>query len=316
MLKTPVLFLIFNRPEYTKKVFEQIRSAQPIQLFIAADGPRYPIKNDYNLCQQARSIAQKIDWPCEVKTLFRNHNLGCGRGVSDAISWFFEHVESGIILEDDCLASDDFFQFCTLGLEQFKHDTSVMMLTGTNYHFGYYQYLEGFYRSKFYAIWGWATWRRAWLLYSYNISDWQIFTSRKDLNDFFGNKLIAERYAKFFDDIKNGSIDTWDGQWVLACVKNQGLSISLTTNMIANIGHIGSHSNGTVSPFHSMPYQKNNIEKSLKKELSVRKSIQLDMDIYKKIGFLYKDPMYKIWGRSLKNKFPILKKIYEFIKNH
>ena len=39
-MKSAVLFLIFKRPDTTRRVFERIREAQPPRLYIAADGPR------------------------------------------------------------------------------------------------------------------------------------------------------------------------------------------------------------------------------------------------------------------------------------
>ena len=111
-LDTPVLFLIFNRPDVTEKVFSQIKKATPKQLFIAADGPRAANAEDQVECAKTRQLVlDMIDWECEVKTLFREENLGCGLAVSQAITWFFEHVEMGIILEDDCYPDLSFFRF-------------------------------------------------------------------------------------------------------------------------------------------------------------------------------------------------------------
>lgn len=110
MFTTPVLFIIFNRPEATRKVFNAIRNVKPKQLFIAADAPRLN-KEEALLCKRTRKIALEVDWECEV-TLFRDENLGYGLAVSEAINCFFDQVEEGIILEDDCLPDLSFFPFC------------------------------------------------------------------------------------------------------------------------------------------------------------------------------------------------------------
>src|SRR5665647_2682566 len=107
MFKTPILFIIFNRLDTTKQVFAQIKNAQPAQLFIAADGPRTDREGEKEKCEEVRQwVLDQIDWNCDVKTLFRNENLGCGRGPATAIDWFFENVDMGIILEDDCLPNN------------------------------------------------------------------------------------------------------------------------------------------------------------------------------------------------------------------
>src|SRR5687767_10048535 len=88
---TAVLFIIFNRPETTRQVFNAIRNARPKRLYIAADGPRENVPGDVEKCEEAKLIATAVDWDCEVRTLFREENLGCGQGPCSAITWFFEH---------------------------------------------------------------------------------------------------------------------------------------------------------------------------------------------------------------------------------
>ena len=121
-LNTPILFIVFNRPDVTAKVFESIKKARPSRLYVAADGPRQGRIDDIEQIAKVRKIATAINWPCEVKTLFRKKNLGCKYGCSTAISWFFEHEEQGIILEDDCLPHHDFFYFCETLLNYYKKD--------------------------------------------------------------------------------------------------------------------------------------------------------------------------------------------------
>ena len=130
-MKTPILFLIYNRPEYIKKVFESIKQARPERLFISADGPKSDDEKDFKLCEEARD-ACVVDWPCEIKTLFRDKNLGCRLGISGGINWFFEHVEEGIILEDDCLPNESFFNFCENLLLKYRNENKVMMISGSN----------------------------------------------------------------------------------------------------------------------------------------------------------------------------------------
>ena len=53
-LQTPLLFLVFNRLDTTKKVFEEIRKAKPKQLFIASDGPRKTKEDEEKVVEQIR----------------------------------------------------------------------------------------------------------------------------------------------------------------------------------------------------------------------------------------------------------------------
>lgn len=129
----PILFIIFNRIETSIESFKQIRLFQPQKLYIASDGPRDEKKGEDLLVTQTREqILSLIDWECEVNTLFQDYNLGCGKGVFTAIEWFFSNVEYGIILEDDCIAQQSFFQYAYEMLIRYRTDERIGMIAGTN----------------------------------------------------------------------------------------------------------------------------------------------------------------------------------------
>ena len=130
MMKSAVLFVVFNRPDTTARVFETIRTAKPPRLYVAADGPRAGRAGEAVLCAKVRQLAMKVDWPCKLYTLFQDTNLGCKIGVSSAINWFFEHEEEGIVLEDDILAQPSFFEYCDEMLDRYRDDTKVSMISG------------------------------------------------------------------------------------------------------------------------------------------------------------------------------------------
>lgn len=295
----PILFIVFNRPENTKQVFEVIKKVRPQRLFIAADGPRFPLKEEFTLCEQTRAIVDEIDWECEVQTLFQDTNLGCGQGVSSAIDWFFSHVEEGIILEDDCVPSLQFFDFCTLMLATYRNDKSAMMIAGTSNLFGKYDY-TGHYFSKYYSIWGWATWRRAWQLYDFSMQDWRSRVSEKELAHFFNNKKIVQKWAHVFDSVKQKKIDTWDAQWTFTCIKNKGFSVCSPYNMISNIGLYGVHANGKKSIFHEMLMQQFDIKKAVGNKLSQQLAAGLDIETYRVNNFFYHDPLWRQACRRIK----------------
>jgi hypothetical protein len=250
---TPILFIVFNRPDTTLKVFECIRKVRPKKLFIACDGPRYPIKNEYALCQQVQAIANAVDWPCEVKTLFRTTNLGCGRGVSAAISWFFEQVEEGVVLEDDCVPSDDFFVFAAAMLELYRLDSSVMSVCGSTLLGKQYAHVPGHYVGNSNGVWGWASWRRAWALYDYEMHRIHEPAALERMRVFFGNDIAFTAVEKMFQLFIDRKMDTWDIQWYFAHLINQAHAICPFQNMISNIGHEGAHDTG-VSRLHNREY--------------------------------------------------------------
>ena len=251
MINTPILFLIFNRPDTTKKVFNAIKKATPAKLYIASDGPREAKENEFKLCQESRSIINEIDWNCEVKILFRDKNLGCKIAVSSAIDWFFQHENEGIILEDDVLPCNDFFHFCESMLIKYRNDNRVVMVTGNNLLGGNVASNE-YYYSNFYSIWGWATWKRSWDTYDVNIINWPDPFIKNYLNHSFSKKL-SRYYETSFNLIKDNKIDTWDHQWTYNCIINSGFCITPRANLVTNIGVIGAHS-PKLSENHFIPF--------------------------------------------------------------
>lgn len=238
-LKVPVLLVVFNRPETTKLVFEAIRKAKPPRLYVAADGPRPHVPTDRDRCAETRKIVEGVDWDCEVKTLFRETNLNCGVAPSSAFTWFFENETEGIILEDDCLPSQSFFWYCQELLERYRDDTRVMHIGGNNFLNGWLKDEDySYYFSRSGHIWGWATWRRAWQKFDFNISLYNKLRERRQFDGYFLN-FMERRYrlGKFDETVnRHGRADWWDYQWDFARYVNSGLAIVPEVNLVKNIG--------------------------------------------------------------------------------
>ena len=235
-LKTAILFIVFNRPETTIKVFEKIRQAKPLRLYVACDGPREGYKSEKEKVNKVREILTKLDWPCEVKTLFRDKNLGCKKGVSSAISWFFEYEEQGIILEDDCVPHLDFFPFCENLLDRYASDERVSIITGNNFQNGKWRGDASYYFSKYNHIWGWATWRRSWLNYDGDVKFWPEWSKSKAWFDHMPDKVERGYWQNIFELVQKEQIDTWDYPWTASIWYKDGLTVTPNVNLVSNIG--------------------------------------------------------------------------------
>lgn len=237
LLECPILFIVFNRPIVAEKVFLEIKNVKPRKLYIASDGPRTNNVTDVENIKRVREIVSAVDWPCEVRALFRESNLGCKYAVSEAISWFFSCEESGIILEDDCVPHRDFFFFCQELLEQYRDNGEIQAITGQNFQEGKLRGDGSYYFSIFNHIWGWASWRRAWNNYDPEIEFWpELKASRYWSNFCLDRPGFKEYWEKIFDKVYAGEIDTWDYQWMAHVWKNGGITITPNVNMISNIG--------------------------------------------------------------------------------
>ena len=171
-MDTPIALFIFNRPDTTQKVFSAIRDSKPTKLLIVADGPRPERPEEEEICTATRAIVNQVDWPCEVLTNFADHNLGCKARISSGLNWVFETVEEAIILEDDCVPSLSFFPFCEQLLEQYRHDSRIMSISGSNFQFGKNKTSYSYHFSHFFHGWGWASWQRAWEHCDLNLGLW------------------------------------------------------------------------------------------------------------------------------------------------
>lgn len=233
-LKTAVLFLVFNRLDTTKQVFEAIQKAKPPKLYIAADGARNNREGESEKVKEVRDfILNNINWQCEIKTLFREKNLGCKYAVSSAITWFFEQEEMGIVLEDDCLPTQSFFWFCEELLQRYKDEMRVWHIGGINLQNGIIRGDGDYYFSKYNHVWGWAGWASRWKFYDVEIS------TIKDSNfiqSTFKYKSMQRYWINNLKKIRSNKIDTWDYQWAFTIWANNGLAILPNVNLILNIG--------------------------------------------------------------------------------
>ncbi|WP_373032040.1 glycosyltransferase family 2 protein [Sulfurovum sp.] len=243
-LNTPVLFLVFNRLDTTKQVFEEIKEAKPPRLYIAADGAREFKVGEGDKVRSVRDyIMSNIDWECEVKTLFREKNLGCKVAVSSAIDWFFENEKMGIILEDDCLPVQSFFWFCEELLDRYKDDMRVGQISGDNFQKGIKRGDADYYFSSYCHVWGWASWRNRWNNYDSELSTFEDVGFIKEICH---DAKTARYWVDIFKKMKMKVIDTWDYQWVFTLWKNKQLSITPNINLVKNIG-FGDEATHTIS---------------------------------------------------------------------
>lgn len=235
-LKTAVLFLVFNRPDITAQVFQVIRNAKPTRLYVAADGPRANREGEAEKCATVREIVTAVDWSCEVKTLFRVANLGCKHAVSEGITWFFEHEERGIILEDDCLPHLDFFRFCEELLELYVDDERISVITGNNFQDGQTRGDASYYFSKYNHCWGWASWRRAWQHYQGDLPFWPAWSQSNDWLEINPDPVERRYWTKIFGAVRAGKIDSWAYPWTGSVWYKQGLTVTPNVNLVSNIG--------------------------------------------------------------------------------
>ncbi len=231
----PVLLLAFNRPDTTRVVLQALKRVRPGRLFFAVDGPRENVPGEAARVEHVRALTREIDWECETKTLFQPSNRGCKLAVSEAVTWFFDQVDAGIIMEDDCVPEPSFFPFAAELLEKYVNESQVFLVSGNNFQktrlteFSYYF-------SRYAHIWGWASWRRAWQHYDHPMSAWPRLRDGGWLYDLLGDRRAVRYWTRIFDDTYLDRNSSWGYRWLFSCWSHGGLAIHPHVNLVSNIG--------------------------------------------------------------------------------
>lgn len=237
-MDTPILLIAWRRPHSLKQVIDAIRPVEPSLVFVACDGPNPYRYAEAEKVARTRAIVDKeIDWPCQIERLYSDVNQGCRLGVIAAITWFFQHVDEGIILEDDCVPHPDFFSYCSTLLERYRHDSRVWCISGNNFQNGQWRGNGSYYFSHYTHIWGWASWRQCWQSYDAELSQWPSLRDSGMLNTIFDDPLERKYWSRIWQQlITTGEPDTWDYQWLFSCLSNGGLTALPNRNLVVNVG--------------------------------------------------------------------------------
>lgn len=236
MYSIPILFIVFNRPTVALQAFQKIKEIKPTALYIASDAARKDYVEEAIKVKETRCrILEEVTWPCEVRTLFQNENLGCGLGVYTAIDWFFQNESQGIILEDDCVVDISFFQFMKEMLMKYENDDRIGMVAGTN-PIKSVEWRCSYCFSKYKSCWGWGTWRRAWQNMDINMS-WRQNGLHSILynSGFCGKDISGWKYK--LRCIDGDIVSAWDWQWYFSLAAQNQLCIYPAVNLVSNIGN-------------------------------------------------------------------------------
>lgn len=254
MFDIPILYIVFNRLDTVQRTFPVLQAVKPSKLFIAADGPRANREGEAEKCKQVKEyVTSNINWECTVQTLFREENLGCDKNVSSAITWFFNNVEMGIVLEDDCLADLTFFPFCRELLYKYKDEPKVMHIAGDNpVQYSKLPNHESYYFEPIQHCWGWASWARSWKHFTFELDD--SYRIVLETNEYFKNKRTKEQWTNILNRLLSHEIEWWDCKRSLQILKLNGLCINPRNNLVQNIGmNSGVHFEGNDSKAEGRP---------------------------------------------------------------
>jgi hypothetical protein len=231
----PIVLIIYKRSINFDLIIKSLRTIRPTKIYIIADGPAPGHEQE---CHDTRVKLEKlVNWPCTIQKNYAEKNLGLKKRFSSGIDWVFEHEDRAIFIEDDCIPDPSFFRFCDELLEKFKDNDQVMTISGDNFQFGKLKIDESYYFSRYPHVWGWATWKRAWSKYDQDMQDWPINKKNNWLVDVLTSRLSALNWSYIFDRMYQNKINTWDYQLTYMSLKNKGLNIIPSVNLVSNHGY-------------------------------------------------------------------------------
>lgn len=312
MVNTPILFLVFNRPEKTQMVFESIRAVKPKRLYIAADAPRPNIATDAERCKNVRNIVQNIDWDCDVKYLFHEKNLGCSLAGKTAWDWIFSFEDEMIFIEDDGLASQSFFRFCEELLDKYRFEERIAYIGGVNYGLKYGNASYFFSRPPA-ATYCMATWKRVYELYEYQLESFEKVKTLKSFRESFINASYYKYFkAKCKRFLKYGS-NTYDLQMNFLVHKYNLFSIYPNINLVSNIGLDIDGANNKLSPKSEFALKFGNRPRFEIGELIHPEKIQINRKFEKehvKLRVFYGNSWFSIYIKNLLNSVKTILKYF------
>ena len=252
----PTLVVGFNRPELLIESLNALRVAGAIQLFVFIDGPRSSVPSDIEKVQHCRQIVDNVDW-AETTTRFEAQNLGCGKGVSTAIDWFFSFVgnEFGAIVEDDILVSSGFFEYMSKNLNRFATNKSIFGIAAANaVPLPVLLPACELRLSRFPSVWGWGTWRDRWVDYEFGIQGWKSSWPLNRRIATLRNPLHVAYWTRVLNKVESGKLDTWDFQLALAMQKDERYFVVPRNSLVRNIGFGPEASHTKQDPSHQLVY--------------------------------------------------------------
>jgi hypothetical protein len=247
-LRTPVVMLVYARPELTRGLVEIVRAARPSKLLVVADGPSGA--DEAERCEQTREVVAEAGFDCEVLTNYAERSLGLKRRFETGLDWAFGLVDEAIVLEDDCHPHPTFFGFCEELLARYRDDPRVTTISGSNFGQGADIADASYFFSRYPLIWGWATWARAWRHYSTDLAVWPERRERGWLEELFDDPQAVQYWTYIFDR-RRALEDTWDTGWLFGSWVAEGLSAVPRRNLVTNVG-FGEHATNTRVEFRGL----------------------------------------------------------------
>jgi hypothetical protein len=233
-VKQPVVLIGYNRPDLMQSLISRVRQYQPSRVYVVVDGPAKK-RGHRDLVRMTINEIEKIDWPCKVIKIFSSENMGSAKRIISGLDEVFRHETLAIILEDDCLPTQDFFKFCETGVVHMLNNPKIGRIGGQNRWWSEDSEFSAM-AVQSSGIWGWATssavWQsfRAWQKHGYFDNPAILI---RDISGTYGmfRKIVRLRLLANRENRRQ-----WGVQFSIFCRHSGLVGISPRVDLVENVG--------------------------------------------------------------------------------
>jgi len=230
------ILLTYRRPQHTTQVLAALRRDNVQNIIFVSDAPA---KTEHvGDVEATRALFYTIDWTVPTK-IFRDQNLGLAKSVIDSVNFAFETFDEVIVLEDDCVPAERFFELAHLCLAKYRKNMEVFGFSG------YAPVIPNTILQKIpydviflprISSWGWATWKDRW--------QQRIPDLRTAIQECLDNKIPlgvgGEDLPTYILGALQGTLhDTWTLPWALTLNRARAVFVFPAKPQIDNIGFDG-----------------------------------------------------------------------------
>lgn len=245
MSLAPIILFVYNRPWHTRQTVEALQKnelAAESDLFIFADGPK-PDASEECLANisKVRNYIHKIDGFKSITIEESPENKGLANSVIAGVTKIINQFGKVIVVEDDIVVSPYFLPFMNDAFTKYENNNKVSAISAFVNPIP--KPKDSTFFLKYFACWGWGTWKREWDRFQQNA-----FIL---LNGFKSKKSIKmfniDNTVDFFNMLKyqaDGIIDSWAIRFYASSFLNDKLVLYPPKSLVIQkgIGN-GTHSN-------------------------------------------------------------------------
>jgi hypothetical protein len=229
-----VLIVGYQRPDSIRQILLECSAAGIRRVYVSIDAPKDSSSQAVKRNLEIREICKKSKADFDLLSeRYLKANIGCSANLLSACDWVFALEEFVVILEDDCIPSNDLFKFVSESLPIIGVDDETLLVCGTQFVPPDVAGSMPF-KSKYSLTWGWATSADKWRYIST-----EIFSSTEA--DFPMNLVSTNSESIYWSEgarrALQGYVDVWDTVLVNLLVSRNLFALLPSRNLVTNVGN-------------------------------------------------------------------------------